>query len=64
MRLLIGWRKLIAAAAVIIMIALSAGGCGLMSDKSGDDDTHELTTSFLEDTVFTVSDVRVSLTEW
>ncbi|MCR5428049.1 MAG: peptidylprolyl isomerase [Lachnospiraceae bacterium] len=58
------WRRYIAAAAVIIMIALTAGGCGLMSDKSGDDDTHELTTSFLEDTVFTVSDVRVSLTEW
>ena len=64
MRLLIGWRKFAAAAAVILMIALTAGGCGLMSDKTGDDDTHELTTSFLEDTVFTVSDVRVSLTEW
>ncbi len=50
-------------AVILITVSLLAGGCGLR-DKQNDDDISELTTSFLDDTVFTVSDVRVSLTEW
>ncbi len=46
------------AAALLVMIV--AAGC----DKEENTDRSELTTSFLEDTVFTVSDERVGLTEW
>jgi len=54
-------------ALLCIMVSLFAGGCDTFGNKDGNTgktDTSELTTSFLEDTVFTVSDVRISLTEW
>lgn len=54
----------LAAVLAVMIITLTAGGCSLLNKNKEPADTSELTTSFLEDTVFTVSDVRVSLTEW
>ena len=66
MRQFFDWRRLAAAmlCAAVMMTALFAGGCSREKDDKGQGDISELTTSFLDDTVFTVSDVRVSLTEW
>lgn len=65
MKMFFGWRRLAALiCAVVMMTALPMGGCSREKGDNEQGDISELTTSFLEDTVFTVSDVRVSLTEW
>ncbi len=57
--------KRMLAVMMVCVTALCLAGCKPSEDdgkKEGD--RSELTTSFLDDTVFTVSDERVSLTEW
>lgn len=55
-------RNLQSAIAVLVIAMLLCTGCSRQEDSAPD--KSELTTDFLEDTVFTVSDMRVGLAEW
>ena len=46
------------------VLAVCLAGCSATGISGGTSDAGQVTTDFLEDTVFTVADMRVSLAEW